>query len=100
MKLIDCLGGYKKAKEYLEWLNANYLLMGSFPLHNGVASFYTHNLESEISEYEINISNSIDEKVKPPEEQLKEIFDMCIKTYRSSQNGLALEIMNYINANI
>lgn len=54
MKLIESLGGYKKAKKHLQWLKANNLLMGSFRLHNGMASFHTHVLESKITEYELN----------------------------------------------
>ena len=50
--LIESLGGITSAKKYLEWMESEGLLMGSYPIDNGRASFYDHTLRKAIEQYE------------------------------------------------
>jgi hypothetical protein len=57
MNLIESLGGINKAKQYLKWMEREGLLMGSYPIDNGIASFYDVTLRKAIEKYEMEMSN-------------------------------------------
>lgn len=50
--LIESLGGITSAKKYLEWMEREGLLMGSYPIDNGRASFYDLTLRKAIEHCE------------------------------------------------
>ena len=50
--LIESLGGITSAKKYLEWMESEGILMGSYRYHNGYDSFYVHTLRKAIEKYE------------------------------------------------
>ena len=50
--LIEALGGIEAAKSYLEWMENEGLLMGSYPVSNGTASFYDLTLRKAIEQCE------------------------------------------------
>lgn len=50
--LIKALGGIESAKKYLERMEKEGLLMGSYPVSNGVASFYDLTLRKAIEQFE------------------------------------------------
>ena len=50
--LIKALGGIESAKKYLVWMEKEGLLMGSYPISNGVASFYDFTLRKAIEQFE------------------------------------------------
>lgn len=52
MNLIEQLGEHEKAKKYLAWMKRENLMMGSYQIQNGRASFYIQTLESAIVECE------------------------------------------------
>ena len=56
-KLIESLGGINQAKKYLKWMKSEGLLMGSYPIDNGRASFYDFNLRKAIEKYEMEMDN-------------------------------------------
>ena len=47
-ELINALGGIESAKRYLEWMEKEGLLIGSYPVSNGIASFYDVTLRKAI----------------------------------------------------
>lgn len=51
-ELIKALGGIESAKKHLEWMEREGLLMGSYPINNGRASFYDLTLRKAIEQYE------------------------------------------------
>ena len=57
MNLIESLGGIDKAKQYLKWMEREGLLMGSYHIDNGRASFYDHTLRKAIEKYEMETNN-------------------------------------------
>ena len=57
MTIIESLGGIDKAKQYLKWMERERLLMGSYPIDNGTASFYDFTLRKAIEKYEMEMSN-------------------------------------------
>ena len=52
MNLIEKLGGYDEAKNCLEWMQKEGLLMGSYSTPNGIASFYDFALKSAILDHD------------------------------------------------
>lgn len=52
MNLIEQLGGYEKAKKYLAWMEQNGLMMGSYQIDGGRASFYDFTLRSAIADHD------------------------------------------------
>ena len=50
--LVKALGGVESAKKYLEWMEREGLLMGSYPISNGIASFYDSTLRKAIEQCE------------------------------------------------
>ncbi len=52
--LIKALGGIESAKKYLEWMEKEGLLMGSYPVSNGIASFYDLTLRKAIKHWEVS----------------------------------------------
>lgn len=50
--LINALGGIESAKKYLEWMEKDGLLMGSYTIDNGRASFYDFTLRKAIEQCE------------------------------------------------
>ena len=57
MTIIESLGGIDKAKQYLKWMERERLLMGSYPIDNGTASFYDFTLRKAIEKYEMEMSS-------------------------------------------
>lgn len=51
-ELIKALGGVESAKKYLDWMEREGLLMGSYHVTNGRASFYDFTLRKAIEQYE------------------------------------------------
>ena len=51
--LINALGGIESAKKYLDWMESEGLLMGSYRCQYGYASFYDHTLRKAIEKYEM-----------------------------------------------
>ena len=51
-ELINALGGIESAKKYLEWMEREGLLMGSYPVNNGKASFHDFTLRKAIEQCE------------------------------------------------
>lgn len=51
--LIESLGGITSAKKYLEWMEGEGLLIGSYRCQYGYASFYDHTLRKAIEKYEM-----------------------------------------------
>ena len=51
--LIESLGGITSAKKYLDWMESEGLLMGSYRCQYGYASFYVHTLRKAIEKYEL-----------------------------------------------
>lgn len=56
--LIESLGGIQSAKKYLEWMEKEGLLMGSYCCQYGRASFYDHTLRKAIESYESGVNNA------------------------------------------
>ena len=52
MNLIEKLGGFEKAKKYLAWMEREGLLMGSYQIENGRASFYDFTLRSALADHD------------------------------------------------
>lgn len=50
--LIKALGGVESAKKYLAWMEKEGLLLGSYPVSNGRASFYDFTLRKAIEQCE------------------------------------------------
>ena len=50
--LIKALGGVESAKKYLEWMESEGLLMGSYLVNSGRASFYDITLRKAIKHWE------------------------------------------------
>lgn len=55
--LIESLGGIVQAKRYLEWMQSEGLLMGSYYCEFGRASFYDITLKKAIEKYEMENEN-------------------------------------------
>ena len=50
--LINALGGIESAKKYLEWMEKEGLLLGSYSISNGIVSFYDFTLRKAIEQCE------------------------------------------------